>query len=157
MPQQPPMSPTKKSRNSSGNITPLARTPNEGIVKVQYQPLTPMVHSQWLGAAGNSRGSNRLSGICVLSRTRVENACKRLHSQLSLAQDMNDASMAFPAYLAMSQCVCGQVAGCSASFTLPAAPSISGCRPLEPSRIHTTPIENQSSRRAFSHDFRSFD
>lgn len=76
---------TKKSRNSGGNITPLTRTINEGIVKVQHQPLTPTVHSQWLGAAGNSRGSNRHSEICVLSRKPLKSACKRLHLQLSLA------------------------------------------------------------------------
>lgn len=67
----------EKSRISSGIITPLTRITNEGIVKDQDQPLTPTVQSQGLGAAGGSRGSNRLPGICVLSRTRLEKCLQK--------------------------------------------------------------------------------
>lgn len=61
----------EKSRISSGIMTPLTIITNEGIVKVQDQPLTPTMQSQWLGAAGGSRGSSRLPGIFVLSRARL--------------------------------------------------------------------------------------
>lgn len=60
--QRPPMSPTKKSRNSSGNITPLTRTTNEGIVKGQYQPLTPTVHSPTARSSWQQPGYQQSAG-----------------------------------------------------------------------------------------------
>lgn len=74
---QRPRRARRKSRNSSGFITPLTKIANQAIVKVQDQPSRPMVHFQWLGATGSSRGSNRLLGICVLSRTRLEECLQK--------------------------------------------------------------------------------
>lgn len=67
----------EKSRMSSGIMTTLTIITNESIVKVQDQPLTPTIQSQWLGAADGRRGSSRLSGICVLSRARLEKCLQK--------------------------------------------------------------------------------